>query len=228
MLPPPAPLEVIRRGNPLEQRLVGTIALVSQGAGDDRKLGQVAHLEQRVAGVRGKRSERIRAQHRHDHRTVAPGGLTCQPTMVATWKGRIALLHEGRHLVAEVVHVAPGARRVEELRTAERGPGIDEHHDRIGALAGGEHRVEPFDHRRLERLPAQPGVDLAAVALDQEHDGHAIARVADARRLVHVQRSPRRVAERVIGEQLRFDDQLVQRAGQRPLPRPPRQALDLA
>ena len=89
--------------------------------------------------------------------------------MVATGQRRVALVDERHDLVAQVVQVAAGAARVEELRAAARRPRVDEHDHRVRALAGREHRVEALDHRRLERGAAEPHVDLPAVALDHVH-----------------------------------------------------------
>ena len=50
-------------------------------------------------------------------------------------------------------------------------------------------------------------------------DGSALGVVElDSGRPVHVQRASRRVAERVVGERVGLDHELVERAGQRPRP----------
>ena len=89
-------------------------------------------------------------------------------------------------------------------------------------------RVEALDHRRLERLAVEPHVELAGVALDHVDAGQRPRVVElDAGRPVDVQRPPRGVAERVVGEQLGLDHQAVERAVQRALPRSAGGTFDL-
>ena len=201
------PLVVRRIGlaGALEEHVPRAVELLAQHPRDLREPRQVAGLEQRVAGVRGERAEDVGAQHRHDHRAVAAAGLAGQAAVIAARGRRVALVDERHDLVAQVVLVAPGAGRVEELRAAEGGPGVDEDDDRVGAFAGGEQRVEALDHRRLERLAREPHVELAGVALDDVDARERLRVVAlDARRAVDVERAPRRIAERVVREQRRI------------------------
>ena len=153
-----AVVEAVGRSELPQKSLDRSVEVVAEAADRDGKLGQVADLEQRVARVRGERAEPVGAQHRHDHRPVAAGGLSGDPPVVAVRRGRVAAVDEGNDLVAQVVEVAPGRRGVEELRTAERGPGVDIDDDRVGAAfpGVGEHRVEPLDRVRFEGRPRQP------------------------------------------------------------------------
>jgi hypothetical protein len=179
--------------------------------------------------VRGERAEDVRAQHRHDHRAVAAGRLAGQPAAVALGRGRVARVDELDDLVAEVVQVAPGRARVEELRAAEARPGVDEDQQRVRCVARGEQRVEALDHRWLERVAAQPHVELAGVALDDVDDRQR-ARVVelDPGRPVDPQRPARGVADRVVGQRAGLDDEAVECPVHRALPRGARGALDLA
>ena len=195
---------------------------------DDREERQVARLEQGVAGVRGERAEHVGALHRHDHRAVAAGGLARQPAVLTRGQRGVAGVDERDDLVAQVVLVAPGAGGVEELRAAVARPAVREHDDRVRAVAGGEHRVEALEHRRLQRRAVGPHVELAGVAHDHVDAGERPRVIGlHARRAVDPQRPARRVAERVGGQQLGFDDEAVERAVYRALPRGAGGALDL-
>ncbi len=127
-------------------------------------LGERPHhrdLEQSVTGVRGQRAEHIGPQHRYDHGAVAPRRLSGEPAVVAVGPRRVALVHERHHLVAQVVLIAPGARRVQELRASVTGPGIDEHDHRRRAVARGEHRVQAIEQiapRTAGGCPTDPAV----------------------------------------------------------------------
>ena len=160
------PVERRRARASAQQTVEGAAEVVAQPAGDGGELGQVAVLEQRVARVGGERAEHVGAQHRHHHRPVAARGLAGHPAVLAAGHGRVALVDERDDLVAQVVQVAAGARRVQELGAAQRGPGVDEHDDRVRAVPGGEHRVEPLDVGGLERGAPDPHVELAGVALE--------------------------------------------------------------
>ena len=221
-------VEAVGLGEALEEHLVGALELVAELAGGLAKAGEIGALEQRVPGVRGERAEDVGPHHRHHHRAVAPGGLAGDAAVVAVGRGRVAVVDEAHHLVAQVVLVAAGPGGVQVLGAAVRGPGVDEDDDRIRAFAGGEHGVHPLEDVRLEGLATPPGVELAEVPLD-----HVDARqrprviVLDAGRAVDVERAPRRVPERVGGEQLRVDEQPVERPGQGTLPGRARRAVDL-
>ena len=218
-----------RGAEPLEEDVDRALELVADRAHEGRELGHVGRLEERVAGVRGERAEHVGAQHRHHHRAVAARGLAGQAAAVAVGGRRVARVDELDDLVAEVVHVAPGAGRVEELRAAVARPGVDEHDDRVRAGARGEQRVEGLDHRRLERVAREPHVELARVALDHVDRGQRARVVAlDAGRAVDVERAAGRVAERVVGEHVGLDDEPVERPVHRPLPGSAGGALDLA
>jgi hypothetical protein len=219
---------VVGLREPLEEDLVGALEVLAQPPHDPGGLGEVADLEQRVARVRGQRAEDVGPQHRHDHRAVAARGLPRQPAVVAARECRVAGVHEGHDLVAEVVRVAAGGGGVEELRAAVARPRVGEHDERRRALGGGEQRVDALDHRRLEGVAAQPHVELAGEALDLVDDRERL-RVVElhARRAVDPQRAPRRVAERVLRQQLGLDDEPVERAVHRPLPRRAGRPLDL-
>jgi hypothetical protein len=135
--------------------------------------------------------------------------------VLARGERRITLVDERRHLVTQIVHVAPDARRVQKLGAADRGPGVDEYDDGVGTVAGGEHLVDSLDHRRVERRALCPRVRLAAVALDQVHRRDPRTRPADPGRAVDEQRAARGVAKRVVREDFGLDDELVQRALER-------------
>ena len=140
--------------------------------------------------------------------------------MLAIGGGRIALVDERDDLVAEVGLIAPGPGRVEELRSAVAGPAVDHDDDRVGAIRRGQHRVHPLDEGRLEGAAAGPHVELAGVALDHV-DARQRPRMVelDSGRPEHVERPPGRIAERVVGEEVGFDHEPVEGAGERPAPR---------
>ena len=203
--------------------------MVAQRAGDLRELRHIARLEQRVTGVRGERAEHVRPHHRHDHRAVAAGRLAGQRARFAVGQRRIALLDERDDLVAQVVLIAAEPERVQELRTAVGRPAVDERDQRVRAVAGGEHRVDPLDHRGLERGAVEPHVDLARVALDDVDDGQRSRVVElDPGRAVDVQRPACRIAQRIVRQELGLDDQTVERAVHRPLPRRARRTFNFA
>ncbi len=219
-------VEAVGLGEALEEDLVGALELVAELAGGLTKAGEIGALEQRVPGVRGERTEDVGTHHRHDHRTVASRGLAGDAAMIAVRRGRVAIVDEAHHLVAQVVLVAAGPGGVQVLGAAVRGPGVHEDDDRIRTFAGGEHGVDPLEDIRLKGLATPPGVELAEVPLD-----HVDARqrprviVLDAGRAVDVERAPRRIPERVGGEELGVDEQPVERAGEGTLPGRARRAV---
>ena len=224
-----APVDVVGRREPFEEHLIGAVVMVAQRAGDLRELRHIARLEQRVTGVRGERAEHVRPHHRHDHRAVAAGRLAGQRARFAVGQRRIALLDERDDLVAQVVLIAAEPERVQELRTAVGRPAVDERDQRVRAVAGGEHRVDPLDHRELERGAVEPHVDLARVALDDVDDGQRSRVVElDPGRAVDVQRPACRIAQRIVRQELGFDDETVERAVHRPLPRRARRTFNFA
>ena len=220
-------VEALGLRDALEEDVVGALEVVAQRSRDDRELAQVRAFEQRVAGMRRQRAEDIGPQHRDHHRAVPARRLAREAAVVPPRQRRVALVDERDDFIAEVVHVPAGAGRVQELRPTARRPGVDEHDDRGRAVAAGEHRIEPLDHGRLESRAGEPHVDLPGEPLDDVDRGHAV-RPIGAGGVVDVERAPRWVAERVVREQLGFDDDAVEASLQRPIPGRPGRAVHLA
>ena len=193
------------------------------------ELVDVGALEQGVPGMRREGAEDLRPHHRHHHRPVATGGLSGDPAVVAVGGGGVALVDERHNFVAQVVLVAARAGGVQVLGAAVGRPAIHEDDDRVGALPGCEHRVDALEHVPLEGLAAPPGIELPEVALDDVDGGKRTGVVElHSRGPVHEQRPPGRVAQRVVGEQLRVDREPVDDAGERPFPRGPDRAFGFA
>ena len=128
----------------------------------------------------------------------------------------IPVVDERDHLVAHVVEVAPGARRVQELRAAAGGPRVDEHDHGRRRVAPVEHRVEALDHRQAIPVRLEPLLDPAAEALQEIDGGQPQPGIAiQFGRAVDVQRSHGRVVQRVLGERVRAHHEQVQRSDQR-------------
>ena len=121
-----------------QKRSYGAAVVVAERSGDLAELGQVAVLEQRVAGMRREPAPEIGAQHRRHHRAVAAARLARDRAVLALGDRPVAAVHPGHDLVAEVGVVVAGRGRVEELAAAERRPRVDEDDDRRGHAAVGE------------------------------------------------------------------------------------------
>ena len=130
--------------------------------------------------MRRARREDIRAQHRDHHGAVAAARLAASSRGDhGSMRVRVALVDERYDLVAEVVHVASGRGRVDELGAAVARPRIDEHDNRRGALAVREKVVDGVrscSARRRERF--EPHVELPGHALDDVDGGIRAVRFA--------------------------------------------------
>ena len=178
-----------------------------------RELGLVARLEERVSGVGDEPAEQVRAEHRRDHRAVAAAALAGDAAVARIGQRAVRSVDERHDLVTQVGVVPAGPGRVEELRAAVAGPGVDEGDDRGVSPRLREPRVDRLEHRRGERLAVAPHVDLSGHSLDEIDRWIAPIRlVVVARRGVDVERAPMRIAERVAGERLGVDRQLVDAA----------------
>src|SRR5207248_749267 len=137
-----------------------------QGARNRSELGQVAQLEERVPGMRGQAAEEVRAQHRRHHRPVAAARLAHDAAVRGRVYGPVLGVHEGHHFRAQIAVIAAGARRVEELRTAVRGPAVDEDDHRRRAALVGEELVEQLVEAAPPRSPVRtlPSSQTASIA----------------------------------------------------------------
>ena len=146
------------------------------------ELRQVAELEQRVAGVGREPAEHVGPQHRHDHRAVAAARLAGDPAVRRLGERPVARVDERDDLVAEVLAVAAGARRVDELRAAVRRPGVDGDDERRRAALLREQPVDELRRARPECGAVLPHVELPGHALDQVDRGEAPVRLGVVRR----------------------------------------------
>ena len=180
--------------------------MVAERARSLAEVGQVAHLEERVAGVRGQRAEAVGPEHGRHHGPVAAARLAHDPAVRRLGERPVALVDEGDDLVAEVASVAPRPRRVDELAAAERGPGVHEDDD-----ARSRELVDQLREVAAERDAVPPHVELAGQPLEDVDGGvaaHGVLVVAG--RHVHPERPEVRVAERVAAQELALDDVLVE------------------
>ena len=115
--------------------------------------------------------------------------------------------------------VPAGARGVQELAPSERGPRVDEDHDRGMSLVGREEVVHELEVVRAERGPVPPHVDLAGESLDHVDGGVPAVDLVVAGREVHPQGTFGRVAKRVPRERSAPEDVLLDPPGELPSPR---------
>src|SRR5215207_1049250 len=95
------------------EALVRTVVVVTQRPHDDGKLGQVAELEEGVTAMTGESAEDVRAEHRHDHRAVAPAGLPGERAEIPIGARAKTGVDVADDVIAQVVQVASGPCRVE-------------------------------------------------------------------------------------------------------------------
>ena len=132
----------------------------------------------------------------------------------------VAGVDEGDDLVAEVLAVAPGPRRVDELRAAVRRPAVDGDDERGRAVLLREEPVDPLGRARAEGGPVLPHVELAGHALDQVDRREApVGFGVVGGRDVDPERPDVRVAERVLAQDLALDLDLVEAPHRLPRPR---------
>jgi hypothetical protein len=81
-------------------------------------------------------------------------------------KGPVVGVDEGNHLVAQIGVVATGPRRVYELRSAIRGPGIDPDNDARWNGTAGEEVVRRLGKRLAVGRPVVPHSQVTGVALN--------------------------------------------------------------
>jgi hypothetical protein len=210
-----AVVEAVGSGERVQHLCRRPVEVIAQRPGGPREGRQVADLEQRVTRQRGAGAEHVGALHGGDERAVAARRVAGDPPVRAVGQRRIVGVDERHDLVAQVVEVGTGRRGVDELRAAERGPGVDEHHERRRARPRGEHRVEALDPGELEARPVQPLVELPGERLEQVDRWQGRGR---PRRAEDVERAAVGIAQRVAVEQLRFDREPVQGAGQLAVP----------
>jgi hypothetical protein len=165
--------------------------------------------------VAGEAAEEVRPQHRRDHRAEPAAGLARDAAVLRRGQRAVAGVDEGHDLVADVGVVPAGARGVDELAAAVRGPRVDEHDEAGRCPAGSEELVGGLGEGGPERRPVVPHREHPGVALQ-----HVDARVAPvglvvvARWHVDLQRPVGGIAERVVPEQLAPDDVVVEAAGE--------------
>ena len=180
--------------------------MVAQRPRGIAEVGEVAHLEERVAGVGRERAEAVGPQHGGDHRPVAAARLAHDPAVRGLGERPVTLVDEVDDLVAQVAAVAPGPRRVDELAAAERRPGVHEHDE-----ARRRELVDELREVAAERDAVPPHVELPGQALE-DVDGRvaALGVLVVAGRDVDPERPEVRVAERVSAQELALDDVLVE------------------
>ena len=66
--------------------------------------------------------------------------------------------------------VSAGARRIDELRAADRRPAVHQHDDRRRRFAARELLVDQLEEARTERVAIAPHVELPGEALDLVDD----------------------------------------------------------
>jgi hypothetical protein len=107
------------RAEVLPEAFVRPVVLVPESTRGLADLPEIAGLEERVPGMSGETAEKIGTEHRCDHRPVAAAGLSGDATVLRHREGAVVGVHPRDDFVAEVGVVAAGARRVEELASAE-------------------------------------------------------------------------------------------------------------
>ena len=171
--------------------------------------------------MRREAAEQVRPQHGVDHGAVAAAGVPGQAAVRGVRHGAVRTIHERHHVLPQVGAVAPGARRVDELRAAQPRPGIDVH-DHGRRRPGHPRRVQLLDWIPLPRPPVAPHVDRVGEPL-QDVDGRESALrlgVVGGWQL-HEQRPHMRVPQRIAGERLAVDDALLDPPDHRVGPRRP-------
>ena len=203
------------RAEVLPEALERAVVVVAQRAHRLAELRQVAHLEERVAGVRGQPAEDVGPQHRVDHRAVAAARLAADPAVRGLGHRPVVRVDARHELLDDVRVVAAGARRVDELAAAERRPRVDPDEDRRRRVALGEQLVHQLREVLAERRPVAPAVELPGQPLDHVDRRVAlIGIVVVARRHVDPERPHVRVAERVALQHLALEGVLVEAAGE--------------
>src|SRR5688572_5889008 len=143
------------------------------------------HLEEAAARVAREALEEVWSQHRRHRSALAAAGLADDAAKAVRL---VALVYERHDLAADVRVVAAAPRRVDELRAADRRPGVDEDDACVDVRV-----VEQLEERRPERGAVAPHLDLAGEALEDVDRGAARVRV----RRVHSEGPLVRVAERI-------------------------------
>ena len=182
----------------VEEALDRAVVAVPQAPSGDAEERSDRDLEQPAAGVTGEALEEIGPEHRRHRRSLAAARLAGD-TAIAV--GLVALVDERDDLVADVRVVAAAAGRVDELRAADRRPGVDE--DNAGVDVG---VVEQLEEGRPEGGPVAPHLDLAGEALEDVDRRPACV----GRRRVDPERPLVRVAERIPAQRLARDHMLVE------------------
>ena len=183
----------------LEEALDRAAVGVAQPARRDAEERPDRDLEEPAAGVAREAVEEVGSEHRRHGRAVAAARLAGDAAEAVRL---VALVDERDDLVAEVGVVAAAAGRVDELRAADRRPGVDEDDARVDVGV-----VEQLEEGRPEGGAVAPHVELAGEALedvDRRPAGVGRRRVDPERPLV-------RVAERVAAQRLAREHVLVER-----------------
>jgi hypothetical protein len=110
----------------------------------------------------------------------------------------VVRVHPTHHVLAQVGVVVPGPRRVHELRTSVRRPGVHVHNDAGWGLPAGEELVGHLGERLAIRGAIGPHGEGSGETLDFIHRRVAHPGiVVVARRDVYPQRTVGRIAEMV-------------------------------
>ena len=169
------------------------------------ELGAERDVEERIAGMRGEAAEQIGPEHRPDHRPETARRRSREPAVRGLRKRSEPRVDEADDVVAEVAAVVADRRRVDPLRTAERGEAVDGDEHRVE-----RQRVELLGKRRRERRDVEPGARLRGHRVQQVDRGVAPFRlgVVVARR-PDEERPGRGVAERVPLQGLALERELL-------------------
>ena len=181
---------------PLDRAAVG----VAQPPRRDPEERPDRDLEEPAARMAGEALEEIGPEHRRHRRALAAARLAGDAAVAVRL---VALVDERDDLVAEVGVVAAAAGRVDELRAADRRPGVDEDDAGVDVRV-----VEQFEEGRPEGGAVAPHVELPGEALEDVDRGPAGVR----RRRVDPERPLVRVAERIAAQRLARDHVLVERS----------------
>ena len=113
------------------ERLERAAVEVAESLRGRGELGAERDVEERVAGMRGEAAEQIGPEHRPDHRPETARRRSREPA-VRRFRERSELCVDiADDVVAEVAAVVADRRRVDPLRTAERGEAVDGDEQRV-------------------------------------------------------------------------------------------------
>ncbi len=193
-----------------------------------RPVCAIDEVEVGVARVIGNGAPVPGVLHAVNNRAVAARRLAETTAVLARCQGAEFAIDERDQLAGQVVGVAPDRARVDVLVAAERREAIRKHDDARVELPVMNQPGRTFRHILLERAPVRVRLAAAGVANEVEQHRKPLRR-APPSRLVVLRRQPdidqtiRRIAERVVAQNLRavLDGDDAARRASRPLKRHP-------